>query len=298
MDGVGEWTTTSVAIGRRRHHQHRAGDPFPAFARPALFRLHLLHRLQGQFRRIQGHGARAIWRAAVRQDDPRRADRRSRGRLFRARSRLFRLLHRSDHDQRAVRCAVRRAAAKAGTAADQRQMDIAASIQAVTEDVVSRLTSISHASPDSEISVSPAAWRSTAWPTASPARGSFDNIWIQPAAGDAGGALGAALAASYPSQAQPRRSPRPDGMKGRYLGPEYEAPDIETPSPRRARNSTSVDDEDTLSETARGTSRWQGGRLVPGPNGVRTAGTRQPLDPGRSAFAHDAEAPQPQGQVP
>ena len=41
------------------------GDPFPAFARPALFGFHLLHRLQGQFRRVQGHGPGALRRAQV-----------------------------------------------------------------------------------------------------------------------------------------------------------------------------------------------------------------------------------------
>ena len=44
------------------------GDSLPAFARPALFGLHLLHRLQGQFRRVQGDGARALRRAEIRAD--------------------------------------------------------------------------------------------------------------------------------------------------------------------------------------------------------------------------------------
>ncbi|MEX0965946.1 MAG: carbamoyltransferase [Bacteroidia bacterium] len=52
--------------------------------------------------------------------------------------------------------------------------------------------------------------------------GLFDNIFIQPAAGDAGGALGAALAAYHISFQHPvQRSPLPDKMKGSYLGPEY-----------------------------------------------------------------------------
>ncbi len=53
-------------------------------------------------------------------------------------------------------------------------------------------------------------------------RGPFENIWIQPAAGDAGGALGAALAAHHIGLEQPRRvTPGPDAMQGSYLGPFY-----------------------------------------------------------------------------
>ncbi|MGC8824734.1 MAG: carbamoyltransferase family protein [Bacteroidales bacterium] len=49
----------------------------------------------------------------------------------------------------------------------------------------------------------------------------FDNLWIQPAAGDAGGALGAALAAWYIYHGQPRKPLTPDAMQGAYLGPAY-----------------------------------------------------------------------------
>ncbi len=59
-------------------------------------------------------------------------------------------------------------------------------------------------------------------------RGTFKDIWIQPAAGDAGGALGAALAAWHIWQGKERRvaNPRMDDMQGSYLGPEYGADDI------------------------------------------------------------------------
>jgi carbamoyltransferase len=57
--------------------------------------------------------------------------------------------------------------------------------------------------------------------------GIFDDIWIQPAAGDAGGALGAALAACYLTYGRERRvDGRTDAMKGSYLGPEYSDLDI------------------------------------------------------------------------
>ena len=65
MDGVGEWCTASSAVGRGKDLQIVKETAFPALARAALFRLHLLHRLQGQFRRVQADGARALWPAEI-----------------------------------------------------------------------------------------------------------------------------------------------------------------------------------------------------------------------------------------
>ena len=56
-------------VGRARRGQQARnlpGDSLSPFARAALFGVHLLHRLQGQFRRVQGDGARALWRAEIR----------------------------------------------------------------------------------------------------------------------------------------------------------------------------------------------------------------------------------------
>src|SRR5262249_25272393 len=55
----------------------------------------------------------------------------------------------------------------------------------------------------------------------------FDNIWIQPAAGDAGGALGAALAAAHLYKGVPRRADGRDGMAGALLGPSFAQGEIE-----------------------------------------------------------------------
>src|SRR5262249_41866354 len=58
--------------------------------------------------------------------------------------------------------------------------------------------------------------------------GAFDGIWVQPAAGDAGGALGAALSAYHGLLDQPRRVPvGADAMHGSYLGPDYSQREIE-----------------------------------------------------------------------
>ena len=60
------------------------------------------------------------------------------------------------------------------------------------------------------------------------ARKIFDNIWIQPAAGDAGGALGAALSTWYLHHNKERYASKDrDAMKGAYLGPEFTNAEIE-----------------------------------------------------------------------
>jgi carbamoyltransferase len=59
------------------------------------------------------------------------------------------------------------------------------------------------------------------------AQGPFENVWIQPAAGDAGGAVGAAYAAWHIGQEQPRKLVLPDAMQGGYLGPSFSDKNIE-----------------------------------------------------------------------
>ncbi len=68
MDGVGEWATSSIGVGRGHDLEILRELRVPALARAALFRLHLLRRLQGELRRVQGDGPGAVRRAQVRQD--------------------------------------------------------------------------------------------------------------------------------------------------------------------------------------------------------------------------------------
>jgi carbamoyltransferase len=111
----------------------------------------------------------------------------------------------------------------------QREMDLAASIQAVTEEVVLRLTrSIAKDANTSNLCIAGGVALNCVANGKVLRDGAFKNLWIQPAAGDAGGALGAALAAYHLHKRQPRGSSdgRTDRMKGAYLGPEFEQADI------------------------------------------------------------------------
>jgi carbamoyltransferase len=110
----------------------------------------------------------------------------------------------------------------------RREMDLARSIQVVTEDIVLKLAH--HAKELTGESVCCLAG-GVALNCVSNGRllseGPFDDIWIQPAAGDAGGALGAALMAWHMGESKPRTvTPGRDAMKGSYLGPGFSDDEI------------------------------------------------------------------------
>ena len=131
----------------------------------------------------------------------------------------------------------------------QREMDLAASVQAVTEEVMLRITrdlaksySISNLCMAGGVALNCVANGKIL------RDGHFRRIWIQPAAGDAGGALGAAYAAHSIHAGLPRTINGPlDGMHGAYLGPSFQQVDIETRL-RQAGAHFTVDDEVTTLE--------------------------------------------------
>ena len=114
------------------------------------------------------------------------------------------------------------------TEISQKEMDIARSIQTVTEEIVLRLARTIH----QELGVDNLCLAGgVALNCVSNGRllreGPFKEIWIQPAAGDAGGAIGCALAVHYAETIQPRKVNATDSMQGAYLGPKFEPIEIE-----------------------------------------------------------------------
>jgi carbamoyltransferase len=118
---------------------------------------------------------------------------------------------------------------KSETDISQKEMDLACSIQAVTEEVVLRLARSIHKEQGGD---NLCLAGGVALNCVSNGRllreGPFKNIWIQPAAGDAGGALGAALVTWYDYYENLRAVKPEDDMKGSYLGPKYENLEITT----------------------------------------------------------------------
>jgi len=113
------------------------------------------------------------------------------------------------------------------SAISQKEMDIARSIQAVTEEIVLRLGRTVHR----ELGVDHLCLAGgVALNCVSNGRllreGPFKEIWIQPAAGDAGGAIGCALAAYYAKSGAARVPEAGDSMQGSYLGPRFAADEI------------------------------------------------------------------------
>ena len=112
----------------------------------------------------------------------------------------------------------------------QREMDLAASIQKVTEDIVSRLAkNIARETGERNLCLAGGVALNCVANGLLLRERIFDNIWIQPAAGDAGGALGAALSIWHLHYNKKRKiSVDRDSMKGAYLGPEFSNDEIET----------------------------------------------------------------------
>ena len=110
----------------------------------------------------------------------------------------------------------------------QFHMDIAASIQMVTEEVVLRLAkSIAKEKISKNLCMAGGVALNCVANGKILKEKIFENVWIQPAAGDAGGALGAALALWHNELKQERLTPLTDDMRGSYLGPAYNNDEIE-----------------------------------------------------------------------
>lgn len=118
-------------------------------------------------------------------------------------------------------------ARKSETEISQREMDLAASIQKVTEEVVLRLArSLKKETGADYLCLAGGVALNCVANGRIQREGPFEDIWIQPAAGDAGGALGAAAVIWHEYLGNERTSDGKDKMKGSYLGPAYSADEV------------------------------------------------------------------------
>jgi carbamoyltransferase len=109
----------------------------------------------------------------------------------------------------------------------QREMDLAASIQKVTEEVVLRLAKTVHEETgERNLCLAGGVALNCVANGRIEREGPFDSIWIQPAAGDAGGALGAAQITWHEFYEVPREANGSDFMQGSYLGPQFSEEEI------------------------------------------------------------------------
>jgi len=130
---------------------------------------------------------------------------------------------------------------------DQRYMDLALAIQEVTEQIVLRLAETTRELTQSEYLVLAGGVALNCVANGKLLRsGMFKDIWIQPASGDAGGALGAALAAWHVHFDRPREGTGRDKMQATLLGPEFSSKDILKVARRYQAPHRAYDDFDEL----------------------------------------------------
>jgi carbamoyltransferase len=169
----------------------------------------------------------------------------------------------------------------------RRHMDLARSIQAVTEEIVLRLArAVRRETGESRLCLAGGVALNCVANGRVLREAGYDDLWIQPAAGDAGGALGAALAAWHEHAGAPRAPAAGDAMKGALLGPSWDDPAIDEALGRLGAVSHPLDEEALLGEAAALLAKgdvvgWFQGRMEYGP---RALGNRSilgdPRDPG------------------
>lgn len=168
----------------------------------------------------------------------------------------------------------------------QFHMDMAASVQAVTEEIVLRLArSVRAETGQTNLCLAGGVALNCVANGKLLREGLFEGLWIQPAAGDAGGALGAALAGYHLFHGKPRQVPaRGDAMRGSYLGPEFSQAEIEAELTAAGARFEVLDEASLLEATAQGLADgkavgWMQGRMEFGP---RALGGRSILGDPRS----------------
>lgn len=169
----------------------------------------------------------------------------------------------------------------------QREMDLAASIQKVTEEIVLKLgRSIARETGERNLCLAGGVALNCVANGKLLKDGCFERIWIQPAAGDAGGALGAALACWHQFLDRPKPAPNGhlDGMKGAYLGPEFDLEETRRQLDTCGARYSVLEDDEVVTATADALVEgkavgWMQGRMEFGP---RALGARSILGDARS----------------
>jgi carbamoyltransferase len=284
MDGVGEWATTSVALGKGSslevhkeiHFPHSLGFLYSAFTYYTGFRVNSgEYKVMGLAPYGEPKYAQKIFEhlVDVKSDGSFRLDQA----YFNYCTGLTMTNGRFDElfggpprkpDQLLV----------------QRHMDLAASIQAVTDEIVLRLTrSLRAETGISNLCLAGGVALNCVANGKVLRDGRFEHIYIQPAAGDAGGALGAALV-GYHLQLGQKRQANGDAMRGAYLGPEFAQGDIEARLRQCGAKFDRLDDGALVSTAAHDLAEgkalgWFQGRMEFGP---RALGNRSILGDPRS----------------
>lgn len=228
MDGVGEWTTTSLALGvgtelkvlREIHFPHSLGLLYSAFTYYTGFKVN-----SGEYK-VMGLAPYGEPRFASRILEH-LVDVKEDG-SFRLDMKYFDYCTGLTMTNRSFDDLFGGPPRKSSDPLTQREMDLAASIQAVTEHIVVKLAhSVSRDTGERHLCLAGGVALNCVANGRLQRERLFDRIWLQPAAGDAGGALGAALVGAHLLGSDPRQvGPGGDGMAGSYLGTAFDDVEI------------------------------------------------------------------------
>jgi len=285
MDGVGEWATTALAHGSGRdlaitaeiHFPHSLGLLYSAFTYYTGFKVN-----SGEYK-VMGLAPYG---------EPRYADLIRRELIDVKEDGSFRLNQEYfDYCTGLIMTNGRFAELFGGPAREpeqrltQREMDLAASVQAVIDDVVVRLARGAAKQTGARNLCLAGGVALNCVANGKLLRdGCFEKLWIQPAAGDAGGAVGAALAVYHMHEGHDRLATGSDGMSGAYLGPAWEQAAIERELTAIGASFEVLDDRTLVEQCARDLADgralgWHQGRMEFGP---RALGARSILADPRS----------------
>jgi carbamoyltransferase len=287
MDGVGEWTTTSLAIGKGNnldvikeiHFPHSLGLLYSAFTYYTGFKVN-----SGEYK-VMGLAPYGVPRYAdlikehlidIKDDGS-----------FHLDMTYFDYCTDLKMTNRKFDTLFGGPPRTPETELTQREMDLAASIQSVTEEVVIKLArDIAKTTGQKNLCLAGGVALNCVANGKLLKEKIFEQIWIQPAAGDAGGALGAALGAYYLHAKKPRsQSQGLDGMSGSYLGPAYTQKEIEQRLEVLGAKFEVLNNEDLINTTVKMLASgkavgWHQGRMEFGP---RALGGRSILADPRSS---------------
>ncbi|NUQ61747.1 MAG: carbamoyltransferase [Pirellulales bacterium] len=286
LDGVGEWSTTCYGIGRGNRIElareirfpHSLGLLYSAFTYYTGFRVN-----SGEYK-VMGLApyGRPIYKDAILE---KLMDLKEDG-SFRMDMRYFNYCQGLTMTSRKLDELFGGPPRKAESEVTQREMDLAASVQAVTEEVMLRCARhIHHQTGMKNLVLAGGVALNCVGNGRILREGPFENLWIQPAAGDAGGALGTALFIWHQLLEKPRQPCAGDRQKGSFLGPAFSDDEIFETLQRQGAVFTTAASEDHLCEDVASLIArekvvgWFQGRMEFGP---RALGARSILGDARS----------------
>ena len=259
LDGVGEWSTTTLGYGRGhqvRLTQHLAfphslGLLYSAFTAYCGFAVN-----DGEYK-LMGLApyGQPVYAAAIRKH---LIDLKPDG-SFRLNMDYFHFGERRTMTSRRFERLFGGPPRRSEAALEQRHADLAASVQAVLTEVVLRIAAeLQHRTKIQQLVMAGGVALNCVANAQLLRDGPFERIWIQPAAGDAGGALGAALFVWHQLLAQPRTPNLPDAQQGSFLGPRFSSAEIrEFLDSQGVRYRRLADPEQLMTQTARALAAGQ-----------------------------------------